>query len=149
MEKIEDNYYYIKLPEDLLKIPNETNILLAEFVERLEKALPPTRCIYIEDNIWRRKFNHLISITPEMIESKAFKVGEQVEVSDDDCSWKQAVFTGYEYCRNKSYLTTLDNHRFCRSIQEPNIEINIKINGKPAKLSQLSLETLKNLRDNN
>jgi len=88
-------------------------------------------------------------INPEMIESKAFKVGEQVEVSDDDCSWKQAVFTGYEYCRNKSYLTTLDNHRFCRSIQEPNIEINIKINGKPAKLSQLSLETLKQLRDNN
>ena len=153
MEKIENGYYYIKLPEQIENYPEDQP-------KQFESDLPPARCIWITDNKWHFSDDVYWLINPQMIEAKAFKVGQQVECKDlNSDNWENTgTFMGYVFESPFPYrilpnlpcsVNASQVYQQCRSIPEPNIEINIKINGKPAKLSDISEQSLKQLRDNN
>jgi len=121
--------------------------------QAFEAELPPTRCVYIEDGDWfpsgsSRGFR----IEEDQIESPAFAIGEKVLVKNDapGSYWQICYYNGYLWNRYPHHYA--EKHKglgisweYCKKYEEHNIEINVKINGKEAKLSDISEETLKEL----
>ena len=136
---MKDGWYYIKLKNDM-----EQGYYVYGFSANMEENLPPTRCICIKDNIWKT-----YTMADYMIEAEAFAVGDEVEVSDDGINWYKAKYTGFRYKQEYRYLGNRSGsgaYKYCRRVQEPTIEISVKINGKEAKLSDISEETLAKIK---
>ena len=129
MNKIEDGWYYIKLNQ------------------------PTTRCIYVNNNkamIHKSlSFNTLFDVTENMIESPPYVIGKEYEFSDNKKDWKRDVYIGYNFNETIGHKTIHWSWLYVREIKEPEIEINVKINGKDVKLSEISEETLLKIRQNN
>ena len=139
MNKIEDGWYYIKLNQ-----PKE-----------IEEFLPPTRCIYVNNNkamIHKSlSFNTLFDVTENMIESPAYVIGKEYEFSDDRKEWIKKEFGGYVFEKHNCYNYTTPGYfyyKYIREIKKPDIEITVKINGNEVRLSEISEETLLKIRQN-
>jgi hypothetical protein len=112
-----------------------------------------------------QEFVTLKEIGGEINMRDKFEEGELVEVSDDRGEWCKRIFLAKVDSLQFPYLcvyaTTeseykygedvcVNTWKYCRKISStPKIELEIKINGKEAKLSDISEETLLNLRNQN
>ena len=92
-------------------------------------------------------------ITDEMILGYHFEYGDEVEVSDTNFPNKVIrTFSHYNLSNNSQEGVVvengniLENWKYALHVQKLSIEIDVKINGKDAKLSDISEETLKRLR---
>ena len=108
----------------------------------IERHLPPSRCVYIEDGF--AQVRHA-DATPECewfqfiatgrIESKAFPIGKLCEFSDDGEYWTRSEYAGYHFKSRYSHLGSKGTrYKFCREIEEPKIEITVKIGGEEVPL---------------
>ena len=135
-KSIKDGWYYIKLNQS----------------KEIEKILPPTRCVYVKDNkakIHKSLSYVIFDVTEEMIESPAYVIGKEYEFSNDKKEWVKDIYIFYiGYDTDSGYLHQSRNNvwDYIREIKEPDIEINVKINGKEVKLSEISEETLLKIR---
>jgi hypothetical protein len=136
MNKIKDGWYHIKLNQS----------------KEIEDVLPPTRCVYIMNNIARpHNFydEYVFNVTEEMIESPAYFIGKEYEFSDNKKKWVKDIYISYiGFGFESGYFHQAYNsvYEHIREIKEPDIEINVKINGKEVKLSEISEETLLKIR---
>ena len=116
----------------------------------METALPSTRCVKVIGGWW-----HDWLILPNMIASPAFTVGKEYEYSDDGQNWEVFKFTGYDFTPPFHYCVDVGSvWVYCREVRpEPvekprtSIEVTVKMNGKECKLSDISEETWKKLRE--
>lgn len=84
-----------------------------------------------------------------------FEFGEEVEVSQNGNKWVKRTFVSLNpnNAGGDKHITVdadgyVSSWKFCRKIEEkPSIEITVKINGKEAKLSDISEDTLNKLRE--
>ena len=108
----------------------------------IERHLPPSRCIYIEDGVARVRH---ANATPECewfqfiatgcIESKAFAIGKPHEFSDNGEYWIRDEYAGYGFEREYPHISGKGpGYKFCREIEEPKIEITVKIGGEEVPL---------------
>jgi len=99
-------------------------------------------------------------LSDEMIAGYAFDWGEEIEVRDndrDEKDWRIRTFYGFIAGREYSYsaggpclrYAGGSCWRYARPIRKPDIKITVEINKKPAKLSEISEETLLRLRREN
>jgi hypothetical protein len=91
-------------------------------------------------------------LSDEMIAGYAFDWGEEIEVRDndrDEKDWRIRTFYGFIAGREYSYSAGGFCWRYARPIRKPDIKITVEINQKPAKLSEISEETLLRLRREN
>ncbi len=93
-----------------------------------------------------------------MFEGYAFEYGDEIEVSDDGVNWFIHYYIGYidvdagwcpHYITKENWMWKwgINKYYYARPIQKPQIEIDVKINGKPSKLSDISDETFKKLKE--
>ena len=138
-KSIKDGWYYIKLNQS----------------KEIEDVLPPTRCVYVKDNkaFAHDSFycagNNMFDVTEDMIESPAYIIGKEYEFSDDEKEWVKDIYCGYDFNETIMHNTINWSWSHVRKIEEPEIEIKVKINGKEVKLSEISEETLLKIRQNN
>ena len=153
---MEDNWYYIKtwerMEEEFGFVGNGHIATYYRFTKQMEQDLPPTRCIYVKQSIWNTHKNAWC-ISEDMIETPAFKIGENVLVRDDNSQkWKEKIFNGYLYNDEYPFKTLKSGYAQCKKDEQPKqpvIEITVKINNKECKLSDISEETLLKLRHTN
>jgi hypothetical protein len=127
------------------------------FNDDMEQGLPPTRCIEVVGQDWVgskvfRKYSTVFdySISPGMVESPAFTIGKEYEFSDDGEEWLKRKYGGYVHDNKYKYRGDDEGFRYCREIKQEldtTIEITVKINGKEAKLSDISDETLNKIKE--
>ena len=153
--KLKDGWYYIRTWDDMkdqfgLKLSMVIK-LSPSFTAEMEGLLPPIRCIKVVDGEWivynkeyRRHVTHYI--TPEMVASPAYTIGKEYEFSDDGIKWTNYIYTGFDFDCNE-HFTNGSVYKYCREIKSETIEITVRINGKEAKLSDISNETLQKLKD--
>lgn len=121
------------------------------------KEIADGKCYFLEDckkPVWNWH------ITDDMI-AHNFKYGEEIDVSDDGDHWTKRIFVGYIDGHSHPFACVegrleskfLNREKFqtqewcyARKVQKPEIEITVRINGKEAKLSDISEETLKKIR---
>ena len=125
---MKDGWYLIKLNQ----------------AEEVERHLPPSRCVYVEGGIvcTRNRYadedpNRLrfqFKVTDKMIESPAYTIGKRYEFSDNGKFWFRHTYTGYEFGRELPYTADKDCFKFCREIEDPKIEITVKIGGEEVPL---------------
>ena len=138
-KNIEDGWYYIKLNQS----------------KEIEEFLPPTRCIYVNNNkamIHKSlSFNTLFDVSEDMIESPAYVIGKEYEFSDNKKDWVRDIhdgFIGFYFDSGYIYQSRKSVWKYIREIKEPDIEITVKINGNEVRLSEISEETLLKIRQN-
>lgn len=127
-----NGWYYIKLGQD----------------DMIEEILNPARMINVFGGLIG-KFR-TIKITPDMIASKAYKVGETVWGRDSIYEkWIKDKFSCYDFSMNRHYSCFDGLYRYCTNIDptKKEIEITVKVNGKDVKLSDISEETLLKIRE--
>jgi hypothetical protein len=112
----------------------------------IEKHLPPSRCVYVEDGmvLVRNKYadedpNRLwfqFKVTDKMIESPAYTIGKRYEFSDNGKFWFRDTYAGYNFLHPYSHSVSEEeaHYKFCREIEEPGIEISVKIGGEEIPL---------------
>jgi hypothetical protein len=100
-----------------------------------------------ETEVWTSKVCGAWTITDDMIAGYAFDYDEEIEVSDSGYVWRNKLYIGFAPGKACPYLTNFAYHRYARPIRKPEIEIAVKINGRDAKLSDISEETLRNIRN--
>jgi len=128
-EKLKDGWYYIKL--DLIN------------PDGLEEALPPSRCIFVENGVWDNEWD----IFPDDVESPTFKIGKEYEVSNDGTNWCNKLYIGYKHgTKNKHFCGRKTEgyakgicYCFCRENT-----LNVYINNKNIDLTN---EQIKAIRD--
>ena len=141
-KSIKDGWYYIKLNQS----------------KEIEDVLPPTRCVYIKNkkakvhsSFYYASTSVLFDVTEDMIESPAYVIGKEYEFSDNKKDWVRDIhdgFIGFYFDSGYIYQSRKSVWKYIREIKEPDIEINVKINGKEVKLSDISEETLLKIRQN-
>jgi hypothetical protein len=80
-----------------------------------------------------------------------FEAGEEVEISDCGDNWYKRIYLGYmdgkHWYRSGTKHDSAYSWKYVRKIKQPEIAITVKINGKEAKLSDISEDTLKKIRE--
>lgn len=99
-----------------------------------------------EEREWR------YAILDDMIAGYAFDYDKKAEFSDNRRDWYMLSFRGFapgtEYPYSTGMYAPSYKWRYARPLsKESEIEINVKINGKEAKLSNVSDETLRNIKE--
>lgn len=92
------------------------------------------------------------AISPDMILGYAIEYGDKIEVSDDGKKWEPQTFSHY---RPGNRLYPIEDRRtipwkYARPIRElgVEVEVDVRVNGKPVDPSTLSKDTWANLRAN-
>ena len=104
----------------------------------IERHLPPSRCVYIEDGFARVRH---ANATPECewfqfiatgrVEFKALAIGKPHEFSDDGEYWIRSEYAGYYFGSKYPHISSKGiGYKFCREI-----EITVKIGGEEVPLS--------------
>lgn len=145
---MKDGYYVVKPWDVMLKQygENEAGITVPNgFTNLMEKKLPKGRIILIENDAWKPCY----SVSEEMFLGPYIPYGTEVEVSDSPSpkEWCRDFFVTYIPGEFYSISTSLGAYKYVRLIEEPEIKISIEINGQPAKLSDISDETLKKIKE--
>ena len=124
--KLKDGWYYIKLDTPFISYQKRA----------FDEVLPPTRCVYVEGSVWSvSPTPHGIqgfSISPDMIESPAFTVGEEYEFSDWGKDWYKRNYMGYVYGnvyphRSNSAFGYASVSKYCRPIQKVSVDRKIEL----------------------
>lgn len=121
MEEL-NGWYYIKTWE---RMENEYGLdkrsfdikCQHSFTKEMENELPPTRCIEITNGKWIG-----YSISDDMIETKAFKIGSRCLFRDKEIEKGEGIYLGYNYglCFPHAAKTLWGNESFkyCEEIPE-------------------------------
>jgi hypothetical protein len=101
------------------------------------------RVIKVTNNQW-----NLWGISEDMLLGPYIPYGTEVEVSDYGEEWSRKTFVSYVHGSDYPVMAGVDGWKYVRLIDhEPSIEITVKINGKECKLSDISEETLRKIRE--
>jgi hypothetical protein len=145
---MKDGKYFVK-PWKLMEKEygaDESNLYITcgkrGWTRGMEGICPSNRIITVNNDQWAG-FN----ISPEMLVGPAFEWGEEAEFSDGGINWFKHKFLGIAPGVDRPYVTNNFRWKQARLIQELIIEINVKINGKEAKLSDISDETFRKLKE--
>jgi len=104
-EELKDGWYCLKLD-------------LISGSEDLEKELPPSRCVFVEDNRWRNPYNNIQwDIHPDDIGTPAFVVGEEYEVSNDGIEWNTGIYNCYDFFLCCHVDDSGSEYKICREIK--------------------------------
>lgn len=91
------------------------------------------------------------NVIDNMIAGYAFDYDEEAEFSDsvkDKKCWHKDIFCAFAPEKDYPYVTKRSIFCYARPLKkEPEIEITVKINGKEGKLSDVSEETLRNIKE--
>jgi len=90
----------------------------------------------------------------EHIAGLAFDYGEEIEIKQNSSCihWVKERYVGFingsgvPYCTASPGATYCQSRGIVRKLQTPSIEITVKVNGEETKLSDISEETLLNIR---
>ena len=94
------------------------------------------------------------SFCDEHIAGLAFDYGEEIEIKQNSSCihWVKERYVGFvngsgvPYCTASPGATYCQSRKIVRKLQTPSIEITVKVNGEETKLSDISEETLLNIR---
>jgi hypothetical protein len=119
------------------------------FTPRMEELMPIHRHIEIRgENVWLTEAGDC-HISEDMILGPALKPGAPVEARDGDGQeWIPCEFAGYSFAPDGfRYITNSYDWKQMRvPPTESEIEVIVKINGKPVKPSEISEETWAHIR---
>lgn len=119
------------------------NCPFTPWTREMEENLPVHRHIRVlKDCEWKG-----FLITEEMLLGPAFRIGEEVEVSDDGEKWVVREFMGYTFRKQGLAVNVpLSYFRHVRPIQKPTYKITATKDGEEIELKDVPQEVIDDLR---